>query len=160
MDHNTDGKVLLTEESLEQLRQRYEELIAKRKEIAGEIREAKDFGDLSENTEFTAARESQSHLQTEILEIKAILENYNIFKEDKKSKNTITIGTNVKFEYLDTNEVEEIKIVTIADTNPLEGKISNESPLGKALLGNKKNSVVTIHTPDGPMDVKVLDISK
>lgn len=157
---NKDGKVILTEEALRQLEQRYEELITKRKEIAGEIREAKDFGDLSENTEFTAARESQSHLQTEIMEIKAILENHNIFKEDKKTKNTITIGTTVKFEYVRSKEVEEVKIVTIADTNPLEGKISNESPLGKALMGNKKNSVIHLHTPEGMEEIRVLELSK
>lgn len=159
MDNN-NGKVLLTEDSLRQLEQRYEELIAKRKEIAGEIREAKDFGDLSENTEFTAARETQSHLQKEILEIKAILENHNIYKEDKKNKNLIDIGSFVKFEYLDTHEIEEIKIVTIADTDPLEGKISNESPLGKALKGHKKNSVISFHTPEGMQEIKILEVSK
>lgn len=158
MDNN--GKVLLTEDSLRQLEQRYEELIAKRKEIAGEIRDAKDFGDLSENTEFNAARESQSHLQKEILEIKAILENHNIYKEDKKNKNLIDIGSVVKFEYLDSNEVVEIKIVTIADTNPLEGKISNESPLGKALKGHKKNNIVSFHTPEGMQEIKILEVSK
>ncbi len=155
-----NGKVILTEESRAQLEAKYKELLEKSKEISKEIREAKDFGDLSENAEFTAAREAQSQIHAEMEEIKAQLDNHSIYVEDKKSKNTITIGTKVKYEVVDTKKVHEVKIVTIADTDPLANKISNESPLGKALIGNKKNAVVDFNTPGGAMQIRVLEISK
>lgn len=155
-----NNKVILTEESRAQLEAKYRELLEKSKEISMEIRDAKDLGDLSENAEFTAAREAQSQIHAEMEEIKAQLDNHSIFVEDKKSRNTITIGTRVKYEVVSTKEVHEVKIVTIADTDPLANKISNESPLGKALIGNKKNAVVDFHTPGGMMQVKIIELSK
>lgn len=157
---NNQNKVILTEESRQQLQQKLDELITRRKEIAGEIRDAKDLGDISENTEFAAAREAQAHIQLEIEEIEDLLKNYDLFKEDKKTKNTVTIGTTVKFEDTKTGETEEVKIVTIADTDPLARKISNESPLGKALIGSKKGDVVEFESLGGMMKLKVVDFKK
>ncbi len=155
-----EKKVLLTEEAAQKLRAELEELIALRQEYADDIRTAKDFGDLSENSEYTAAKEAQTITQAKIEEKKALLENYEVYKEEKGSKNKVTIGSRVKFEYVESGEIEEIEIVTIVDTDPLAGKISNESPLGFALMGQKKNSVVAIQTPTGAQDVKILSISK
>ncbi len=155
-----EKKVLLTEEAAEKLRKEVEELIALRHEYADDIRAAKDFGDLSENTEYTAAKEAQKITQAELDEKLALLENYEIYHEDKKSKNKVTLGSKVKIEYLESKEVDEVTIVTIIDMNPLEGKISNESPLGSAIMGQKKGAKVMIQTPQGPQEVKILSIVK
>lgn len=151
------GKTILTPSALEKLEKDYKELIEKRRVIADDLKTARDFGDLSENSELQAAREMQSLNETEIIKIKDILDNYELVEENLK-KTVITIGAKVKIEYLDEKETEEVKIVTKVDSNPLEGLISNESPLGKALIGKKKGNVVKFDTPGGELSVKVLGL--
>lgn len=152
-------KTILTQAAYNKLVIDYDKLIEKRALIAEEIKVARDFGDTSENAEYTAAREAQSHNETEIQNILAILNNHEIVKTNTK-KNEVSIGSTLKIEYLDCNDVEQVTISTVVDSDPMNGLISHESPLGKALMGKKKNEVTTMHAPDGEVDIKVLEFVK
>lgn len=150
-------KTLMTEAALTKLQVEYDELIEKRHQISEEIKRARGFGDLSENAEYHAAREAQSHNETDILKLKEILESYELVQEPS-DKNSITISSNVKVKYLDTKEVEVISIVTKIESDPLNNKISNESPIGSALMGKKKGDKIEANSPNGIVLLEVLEI--
>jgi transcription elongation factor GreA len=150
-------KTLLTPSALEKLEHEYDELIEKRHQISDEIRRARGFGDLSENAEYHAAREAQSHNETEILKLKAILESYELVQEPK-DKNTISINSKFKILDLDFDETETLQIVTSIESDPLDGKISNESPMGEKLMGKKVGEEVEVHTPNGLVRLKVVEM--
>lgn len=134
----------LTIEGKNELETELTELVAKRSEIAEKIANARDYGDLSENAEYDAAREEQSMLETRIAELEDILKNADIIKPTKSS--TIKIGSTV---VLENGKKVTYKVVGPVEANPLEGKISNESPIGAALMGKKVGDKVTIMTPKG-----------
>lgn len=150
-------KTLLTEAALKKLQQEYDDLIQKRHHISDEIKVAREFGDLSENAEYHAAREAQSHNETEILKLKEILESYELVTETV-DKDAVTINSKVKIKYNDTDEEDDIEIVTKIESDPLENKISNESPIGSALMGKRKGDVVEAISPNGPISITVLDV--
>ncbi len=150
-------KTLLTESALGKLQLEYDELIEKRHQISDEIKRARGFGDLAENAEYHAAREAQSHNETEILKLKEILENYELV-QGNFDKNSITIGSKIKVNYLDLNEVEVIEIVTKIESDPLKNMISNESPIGSVLMGKKKGDKVEAMSPNGIVRLEVLEI--
>lgn len=150
-------KTLLTESALVKLQLEYDELIEKRHQISEEIKRARGFGDLSENAEYHAAREAQSHNETDIIKIKEILESYELVKEST-DKNIISINSKVKVKFLDTNDVEVIDIVTKIEADPLSNKISNESPIGNALMGKKKGNKVEAMAPNGVVQLEIIDI--
>lgn len=150
-------KTLLTESALVRLQQEYDELIEKRHQISEEIKRARGFGDLSENAEYHAAREAQSHNETDILKLKEILDSYELVQETT-DKDSITIGSKLRVKYLDTNEIEELKIVTKIESDPLNNMISNESPIGAALMGKKPGDKVEAISPNGPIKLKVVEI--
>jgi transcription elongation factor GreA len=120
------------------------ELISKRSEIAEKIANARDYGDLSENAEYDAAREEQAMLETRIAELEDILKNADIIKPNKSS--TIGVGSTV---HLENGKKVTYQVVGPVEADPLEGKISNESPIGAALMGKKVGDKVTITTPKG-----------
>ena len=150
-------KTLMTEAALAKLEVEYDELIEKRHQISEEIKRARGFGDLSENAEYHAAREAQSHNETEILKLKEILESYELVQQPK-DKNTITISSNVKVKYLGTDEIEVLSIVTKIESDPLNNMISNESPIGSALMGKKKGDKIDAISPNGVVHLEVLEI--
>ncbi|MDH8679139.1 transcription elongation factor GreA [Fusibacter bizertensis] len=150
-------KTLLTESALVKLKFEYDELIEKRHQISDEIKRARGFGDLSENAEYHAAREAQSHNETEILKLKEILENYELV-QGSFDKNSITIGSKIKIKYIDLDELEEVEIVTKIESDPLNSKISNESPIGSVLMGKKKGDKVEALTPNGVVKLEVIEI--
>ena len=150
-------KTLLTESALVRLQQEYDELIEKRHQISEEIKRARGFGDLSENAEYHAAREAQSHNETDILKLKEILDSYELVQETT-DKNSITIGSKMRIKYLDTNEIEVLKIVTKIESDPLNNMISNESPIGAALMGKKPGDTVEALSPNGPIKLEVVEI--
>lgn len=150
-------KTLLTESALVRLQQEYDELIEKRHQISEEIKRARGFGDLSENAEYHAAREAQSHNETDILKLKEILDSYELVQETT-DKNSITIGSKMRIKYLDTNEIEELKIVTKIESDPLNNMISNESPIGSALMGKKPGDIVEAISPNGPIKLELVEI--
>lgn len=149
-------KVLLTKAALEKLETELDELIKKRKLISEEIKKAREFGDLSENAEYHAAREAQSLNETEILKCKEILENYELADENSNFQG-VKMNSKVTIAYADGDE-DEIIIVTKIEADPFDGKISNESPIGAALLGKNINDVVEVTTPDGSSVIKIVKI--
>lgn len=150
-------KTLLTPSALEKLQHEYDELIEKRHQISDEIKRARGFGDLSENAEYHAAREAQSHNETEILKLKSILESYELVTETG-DKNTININSKIKILDIESNDEEIMQIVTSIESDPLNNKISNESPMGSALMGKKKGDKVDVFSPNGIIKLKVLEL--
>lgn len=150
-------KTLLTPSALEKLQHEYDELIEKRHQISDEIKRARGFGDLSENAEYHAAREAQSHNETEILKLKSILESYELVTETG-DKNTININSKIKILDIESKDEEIMQIVTSIESDPLNNKISNESPMGSALMGKKKGDKVEVISPNGVIKLKVLEL--
>lgn len=144
----------ITAEGRKELEQELEELKSRRGDVADKISEARDFGDLSENAEYDAAREEQGLLETRIAEIEDILKNAEIIKASKKS----TIGLGSKIEVKIGKKTFTYSIVGPVEADPLEGKISNESPLGMALHGKKAGDKVSIETPKGEIVYEVAAI--
>lgn len=149
-------KILLTQSALEKVEAELDALIIKRKEIAEEIKKAREFGDLSENAEYHAAREAQSHNETEILRIREMLENYELVEESDGS--SVSMNTELKILYVDDNEEDTIKIVSTIEADPFDGKLSNESPIGAGLIGRTVGDTIDVQTPGGPIQIKILEI--
>lgn len=153
-------KVLLTEEALTKLKRELEELMKKRTYIAEEIKKARSFGDLSENAEYHAARESQSLNETEIQKVKALLENYELVDTKNVIEGIISLNSTVEFTLDDASASETVKIVTKVESDPMNNLISNESPIGEALLGHHAGEVVDCQTPDGVSKIAILKVSR
>lgn len=146
-----------SEEGLKKLKEELEQrLTTQRPEIAARIREAKELGDLSENAEYAEAKEAQALNEGRIEEIKSILENAILISE-KNGGGMVNVGSSLKVESK-VSGTKEFVIVGAAESNPLEGFISNESPLGAAFLGHKKGDVVLVSTPKGAVEYKILEV--
>ena len=157
----SDKKTVLTYEGLRKIEEELEYLkVVKRKEIAERIKEARGQGDLSENAEYDAAREEQAKMETEILGLEKMLRNAEVIDDNEVSSDVITVGSTVKLFDEDFEEEVEYTIVGSAEADPVEGRISNESPVGKGLLGHKSGDTVVINAPQGEVIFKVLEISK
>lgn len=153
-------KVILTEEGYQELLKRLDELkFVKRPEITERIKIARDFGDLSENAEYDAAKNEQARIEGEIVEIEAKLKAAEIIKHSS-DKNVIAVGMKVKILDLELSEEETYEIVGTTEANISEGRISNECPLGRALVGSKVGATVTVATPAKADEykVKILEI--
>lgn len=154
-------KNILTYEGLQKLEEELEHLkVVKRKEISQKIKEAREQGDLSENAEYDAAKDEQRDIEARIEELEKILKNAEVVVEDEVELDKISIGCKVRILDMEFKEEMEYKIVGSTEANSLKGKISNESPVGKALLGAKVNDVVTVETPTGEFKYKVLEIQR
>ena len=152
-------KNLLTYAGLRKLEDELHDLkVVKRKEVAGKIKEAREQGDLSENAEYDAAKDEQRDIEARIEEIEKILKNAEVVVEDEVDLDRISVGCKVKVH--DYEEDMELKIVGSTEANSLEGKISNESPVGKALIGAHTNDIVEVEMPSGIMKYKVLEIQR
>ena len=134
--------------------------VNKRQEIAQKIKEAREQGDLSENAEYDAAKDEQRDIEARIEELEAILKNAEVVVEDEVDFDKINIGCTVKVFDITFDEEMEFKLVGSTEANSLEGKISNESPVGHALIGKKINDVVDVETQAGVIQYKVLDIKR
>jgi transcription elongation factor GreA len=150
--------ILLTKEGIEKLKTELEHLITvERKDIIKKIKETREYGDLSENAEYDAAREQQSMVEGRIEEIEAILKKARVI-EEPKSHDKVTIGARVEVEI--EGEKESYQLVSSAESDPSNGHISVESPLGKSLIGAKVKDVVEVPVPDGgTISYKVITIS-
>jgi len=154
-------KNILTYAGLKKLEEELHDLkVNKRKEIAGKIKEAREQGDLSENAEYDAAKDEQRDIEARIEEIEKILKNAEVVVEDEVDFDKINIGCTVKVFDITFDEEMELKLVGSTEANSLEGKISNESPVGHALIGKKINDVVDVETQAGVIQYKVLDIKR
>ena len=128
--------------------------------MAGKIKEAREQGDLSENAEYDAAKDEQRDIETRIEEIEKILKNAEVVVEDEVDVNKINVGCTVKVYDEEFEEELEFKIVGSSEANSLQGKISNESPVGKALIGRSIGDVVEVETQAGVISYKVLAIER
>ncbi|MCQ2451100.1 MAG: transcription elongation factor GreA [Clostridia bacterium] len=151
----------VTEDGLKKLQDELENLkTVGRPDIAEKIKIARGYGDLSENSEYDEAKNEQAKIEARIVELEAMLENVEIIKNVKGSAKTVMVGVTVKVFDEEFGEEETYKIVGSTEANPLEQKISDESPVGKALLGKKVGDVAIAETPGGEMKLKIVKISK
>ena len=156
-----EKKNLLTYAGLKKLEEELHDLkVVKRKEVAGKIKEAREQGDLSENAEYDAAKDEQRDIEARIEEIEKILKNAEVVVEDEVELDRINVGCKVKVYDYEFEEEMELKIVGSTEANSLEGKISNESPVGKALIGKKVGDVVSVETQAGVIEYEVLKINR
>ena len=154
-------KNILTYEGLKKYEEELQELkVVKRREVAQKIKEAREQGDLSENAEYDAAKDEQRDIEARIEELEKILKNAEVVDEDEVDIERINIGCQVKILDIEYNEELEYKIVGSTEANSLKGKISNESPVGKALIGKQVGDVITVETPAGSFQYKVLEIQR
>lgn len=153
--------IKLTDEGLKKLQDELENLKTQgRTEIAEKIKVARGYGDLSENSEYDEAKNEQAKIEARIVELEAMLKNVEIIAEKKSATKTVTIGSKVKVLDVEFDEELEFRVVGSAEADPANGLISDESPVGKALLGAKAGQVVKAETPDGEVDFKIVAISK
>lgn len=149
----------MTEEGKEKLEKELHELkTVKRPEVVERIKVARDFGDLSENSEYDSAKEEQAFVEARIAKLEKMIRNAVIIEKDKNNANVVSLGNKVTFIELPNGEEETYTIVGSAEADPFEGKISNDSPIAKSLLGQEKGSEVLVPTPGGEIKVKIVAI--
>ncbi len=157
----TAKQVILTQEGLKNLENELETLkTVKRKEIAEKIKVALSFGDLSENSEYDEAKNEQATMEARIVEIEAMLKNVKLIDEHELSTDIIHVGSKVKVKDLEFNETVDYRIVGSSEADPREGRISDESPVGAALLGKKEKDIIKVNTPGGICKYEILEIYK
>ena len=151
------NEVYVTAKGLEDMKKELDYLInEKRPEVIHALKEARALGDLSENAEYDAARNDQAITENRIKELEVLIEKAKIIDEVKTDK--VTIGTSVKLEYVEDGDIETYSIVGSTEADPFANKISNESPIAKAILGAKVNDVVAVESPNGTYNVKIVEI--
>ncbi|MFA5360515.1 MAG: transcription elongation factor GreA [Candidatus Paceibacterota bacterium] len=154
-------KNYMSPERYKSLKEELKELkTKKRKEIAEMLQEAKELGDLAENAAYQEAKNLQETLESRILELELLLKDASIIYHSSKNNGKISIGSKIEVQNVDKSNVRKVfTIVGSQEANPLEGKISNKSPLGRAFLGRKKGETVLAKTPQGEVKYKILEIS-
>lgn len=156
-----EKKNILTYAGLKQYEDELQNLkVVKRKEVAEKIKEAREQGDLSENAEYDAAKDEQRDIELRIEELEKLLKNAEVVVEEEIDLDKINVGCKVKVYEVDFDEEMEFKIVGSTEANSLQNKISNESPVGKALIGKKVGDVVDVETQVGTIQYKVLEIQR
>ena len=153
-----EKELYLTEEGLEEVKKELEELkLVKRPEVIKALKDARAQVDLSENAEYDAARSEQAVVESRIKELEVMLERAVVIT--KVDTDVVSIGTKVTLEYVDDDDTEEYSIVGSQEADPFTNKISNESPIAKAIMGLKVGSIVSVESPNGKYDVKILAIN-
>jgi transcription elongation factor GreA len=154
-------KIMLTEEGLHNLEEELKYLKGeKRKEMAEKIKLARSYGDLSENSEYDDAKNEQAIMEARIRDIEATLKNYELIDESDDNSEHVRLSSRVKVEMIATGSTREFKIVGVNEINPAQGKISDESPIGSALVGHVVGDVVEADAPSGPVAMKIVEIGK
>jgi transcription elongation factor GreA len=152
-------EVILTPEGYKKLQEEIELLsTVRRQEIAERIRVAREFGDIAENAEYDAAKNDQAHLEARIAMLEERLKNARVVTKKEIKSGEVSVGTTVRLKDLDSNKTVEYHIVGSAEANPAEMKLSNESPVGKAIMGRKKGEVVEVTVPRGTTKFKIMEI--
>ena len=150
----TEKKVVLTYDGLKKLEEELENLkTVRRKDVAEKIKEARGQGDLSENAEYDAAKEEQAEIEARIVVLEKMLRNAEVIDDDDVSNDSISLGSTVEVYDIEFDEVMKYTIVGSAEADPMNGRISNESPVGMALLGHQPGDKVSIDTPDGELHI-------
>lgn len=154
-----DKKIILTAEGLKKLEDELEDLkVVRRKEVAAKIKEARGQGDLSENAEYDAAKEEQAEIEARIVTIENMLRNAEVIDDESRNSGLVSLGSTIKVYDEEFEEEEVYTLVGSAEADPFEGKISNESPIGAALIGHAIGDIVSVETPNGVSNIKILDI--
>ena len=153
-----EKELYLTEEGLEEIKKELDELkLVRRPEVINALKDARAQGDLSENAEYDAARSEQAIVESRIKDLEVMLERAVVIT--KVDTDVVSIGTKVTLEYVDDDDTEEYSIVGSQEADPFTNKISNESPIAKAIMGLKVGSIVSVDSPNGKYDVKILAIN-
>ncbi|MDD7758362.1 transcription elongation factor GreA [Aerococcus suis] len=151
----------MTQEGLEKIEKELDELkVVKRKEIVERIKIARSYGDLSENSEYEAAKDEQAFVEGQIAKLEKVIRYAEIINPEDYEADEVSLGRKVTFQELPDGDEEEYSIVGKAEADPLEGKISNESPIAKALIGKREGDEVDITTPGGTMKVKIVKVEE
>lgn len=155
-----EKKNLLTDKGLKKLEDELQELrVVKRKEVAQKIKEAREQGDLSENAEYDAAKDEQKDIEARIEELESILKNVEVVYTDEVDNEKVNVGCVVTVKELSNGNVQIFKLVGSTEADILNNKISNESPVGAALMGAKAGEIVTVEAPNGSFQFEILEIS-
>lgn len=153
-----DKPVFLTPEGLEKLKQELDVLVSvKRPEVAAAIHSAKEEGDISENSAYDAAKEQQAFIEGRILQIEQMLKNAKMI-DPIKSNGSVSLGSNVRVVERGSKDDETYQIVGSAEADPTKGRISNESPVGRALMGKKQGEVILVKTPAGERQLRIVEV--
>ncbi|MBR5110636.1 MAG: transcription elongation factor GreA [Clostridia bacterium] len=153
------GKTVVSTEGLKQLEEKLKYMTTvRRAEVAEHLSIARGFGDLSENAEYDEAKDEQAKLEADIIELENALRNVVVIDGQDVTTDFVNVGTTVRVQYLDDEEEEEFTIVGARESDPMNNKISNESPIGSAMLRHKVGEVVTVEAPDGPYQLKIIEI--
>jgi len=156
-----EKQTILTAEGLRKIEQKLDYLISvKRQEVAERIKQAREFGDISENSEYDDAKNEQAFIEGEIIMLEKMLRNAKVIDEGEISTDTVTLGSTVKLKDLELGDVLEYTLVGSAEADPIEMKISNESPVGAAILGKKVGSIVEVNVPAGILKYQILEIKR
>ena len=151
--------VILTKEGYERLRDEIEHLQTdRRREIADRIKTAREFGDIAENAEYDDAKNEQAMLEARIAKLQERLAGARVIEKREIAKDVVSIGAKVRLRDVDAKQTVEYHLVGSAEANPAEQKLSNESPVGKAIIGKKKGETVEVATPRGSLKYKILEI--
>ncbi|MDX6153374.1 MULTISPECIES: transcription elongation factor GreA [Marinococcus] len=150
----------MTEEGRKKLEEELEYLkTERRQEVVERIKIARSFGDLSENSEYDAAKDEQAFVEGRVSQIEQMLKNAAIIEEDTSNNSVVSLGKSVRFKELPNGDEESYTIVGSAESDPLEGKISNDSPMAQSLLGRQIGEQVTVSTPGGDIEVEIIEIA-
>ncbi|WP_019554932.1 transcription elongation factor GreA [Propionispira raffinosivorans] len=154
-----EKQVMLTEAGLKKLEEKLEKLKSVRRiEVAERIKQAIDFGDISENSEYEDAKNEQAFIEGEILTLEKMLRNSQIIEDDKSNKGIVALGNTVVIKDLEFNEDQVYTIVGSAEADPKDLKISNESPVGQAIIGKKIGDTIEVHVPAGVLQYQIVEI--
>ena len=152
-------EVILTPEGLSRLQEELEELqTVRRREVAERIKEAREFGDITENAEYDDAKNEQAMLEARIAKLEERIAAARVIEKKEIAKDVVSVGAKVRLRDVDAKQTVEYHIVGSAEANPAEFKLSNESPVGRAIIGHKKGETVEVSTPRGSMKYKILEI--
>ena len=161
MTDHLNEELVMTQEGLDNLKKRLEYLkTVKRYEVAARIKTAREYGDLSENAEYDEAKSEQGFVEGEISELEAKIKKVKVIDDNDIHTEDVGVGSIVKVKYLEFGDTEEYKIVGTAESDIAQNKLSNESPVGRGLIGAKVGQVVTIPIPDGEVQYEILDIRR
>ena len=156
----SEQEVILTREGLKQLEDELENLRSvKRAEVKERLKEAIALGDLSENSEYDDAKNEQAFMEGR-MELEKMIRNAKVIDEDAHQEGTVTVGSLVKVKDIEFDEINEYRLVGTVEADPMNNRISNESPVGRALLGRKKGEIVDVEVPAGIIKYEILEVSK
>lgn len=157
----SEKEVILTQEGLRKLEEELEHLKSvKRREVAERIKIAIGYGDISENSEYEDAKNEQAFIEGRVITLEKMLRNARIINDDEIDTEVVSIGSRVKLKDLEFGDTMEYTIVGTAESDPSRNKISNESPVGKAILGKEKGAIVDVNVPAGIIQYKIIEINK